>query len=209
MASERAEPFRFGDRVVPLPLLSPRLRLRRAGLADAEPLVELLKDPAIARGTLRVPFPYRREHAVTWFAISRRKFRAGTDLALLLERRTDGTVVGAAGLHGLSPSESTGTVGYWIGASFRRQGFAGEATERLVRCAVDDLGLHRVQASVFPFNRPSMGVLRKAGFRREGLLRGAHEKDGRWTDEVLFARLATDPPPKARRGSSVPGPRGA
>lgn len=55
-------------------------------------------------------------------------------------------------------------------------------------------GVHRVTARVDPRNAPSLALIERLGFRREG-----HEIacywdpiDGDWTDEVLFALLARE-----------------
>jgi len=42
---------------------------------------------------------------------------------------------------------------------------------------MDRFGLRRVYAYVFPFNRASMKVLEKAGYKKEGVLRKDFEKN--------------------------------
>jgi RimJ/RimL family protein N-acetyltransferase len=49
--------------------------------------------------------------------------------------------------------------------------------------------LLRLEAPVFEWNPPSMRVLEKCGFIREGVLRRSIEKDGQIIDAVLYARL--------------------
>lgn len=66
----------------------------------------------------------------------------------------------------------------------------------LVRHAVQlawDRGLHRVQAAVRTDNPPSMRVLEKVGFRREGLALKYLHLDGAWRDHVLHAITREDP----------------
>jgi [ribosomal protein S5]-alanine N-acetyltransferase len=189
--------FRCGDRSLRLPMRSPRLLLRPALPSDVPALVELLNDPVVHRGTLRVPYPYRRADALAYLRRLRKQLRGGSQLSLQIVRRSDGRLVGGIGFHDLSPPESC-EVGYWVGAPYRRKGYASEALDRMLRAAYGPLGLHRVTAGVFPFNRASMAVVRRAGFRREGLARESHQKEGRWVSEVRFGRLRTDPPPRGR-----------
>jgi aminoglycoside 6'-N-acetyltransferase len=52
--------------------------------------------------------------------------------------------------------------------------------------------VHRLQASTDVDNRPEQAALERAGFLREGLLRGAQWRRGAYHDLVLFSRLRTD-----------------
>jgi [ribosomal protein S5]-alanine N-acetyltransferase len=54
---------------------------------------------------------------------------------------------------------------------------------------MEKFGLRRVYAHVFPFNRASMRVLEKAGYRREGVLRKDFEKDGKFSDLHVYAKV--------------------
>lgn len=69
-----------------------------------------------------------------------------------------------------------------------------EAMNSLVRLAVEELGLHRVEALVRPDNVPSARMLAAAGFRLEGMTRGAIRIHGDWVDHARWAMLAEDLP---------------
>ncbi len=195
----RAWTFRFDGRSLKLPLRSLRLVYRLPRLSDIPAYVELLNDPVVQRGTLRIPSPYRAADGRAFLRHADQKRREGSYLPLAIERRSDGRLIGGIGLHDLTSRETAAEVGYWIGAGFRRQGYATEALERIVRAAFGPLGVHRLQAHVFAWNRASVGVLRRVGFQREGLVRDAHQKDGQWVSEIQFARLSTDPPSRRTR----------
>ncbi len=67
---------------------------------------------------------------------------------------------------------------------------------RAVAAVVDfgftKLRLHRVEAACIPENIPSIAVLERNGFTREGYARGYLKIDGAWRDHVLFGRLESD-----------------
>ncbi|HHI81965.1 MAG TPA: N-acetyltransferase [Rhizobiales bacterium] len=81
------------------------------------------------------------------------------------------------------------TLGYWIGAPFARQGYMSEAVRAVARFCFDRLGLHRVEAACIPENTASIGVLKNAGFRHEGLARAYLRINGHWRDHNLYGLL--------------------
>lgn len=59
-------------------------------------------------------------------------------------------------------------------------------------------GVHRVQLLAATGNVPSQRAAERAGFLREGVLRGGHRgRRGVPREMVVFGRLATDQPPSA------------
>ena len=62
----------------------------------------------------------------------------------------------------------------------------------LVRWAVREAGLARLEAYVIPDNIASQRVLTKAGFRREQLLRSSLAYEGRRFDALLYSLLPSD-----------------
>lgn len=85
-----------------------------------------------------------------------------------------------------------GSVGYWIGSPFVRQGHMTAALTALVPFAFGHLHLHRLEAACIPVNLASIRLLTKCGFRQEGLARRYLKINGRWEDHLLFGRLADD-----------------
>ncbi|HEX2051272.1 MAG TPA: GNAT family protein [Actinomycetota bacterium] len=78
-------------------------------------------------------------------------------------------------------------LGYYVARDHNGRGHATDAVRLAVTFAFRDAGLHRVQAGVMPANKPSLRVVDKAGFRREGYAPRYLRIAGRWEDHVLFA----------------------
>jgi ribosomal-protein-alanine N-acetyltransferase len=55
-----------------------------------------------------------------------------------------------------------------------------------------ELNLHRIEAACIPTNAPSIRVLEKCGFTREGLARRYLCINGVWQDHLLFGLLHED-----------------
>ena len=52
-----------------------------------------------------------------------------------------------------------------------------------------NLGLSRIEAEIMEFNRKSMALVKKVGFKREGIKRRAFDNDGKFVDVHIFALL--------------------
>ncbi len=181
------------------------------------------------RMTLRLPMhqDYRQwadlrdgsaEHLIPWEPVragdhlSRRAFtnrvywaaRAeaqGNAMPLMLVRRTDGQVLGAITLDNIRRGPvQAGTLGYWIGQPFARQGYMREAIQTLVHHCFQVMDLSRIEAACLPENVPSRGVLEKCGFKYEGVAQSYLQINGRWRNHVLYANLRSD-----RRGKTEVG----
>jgi ribosomal-protein-alanine N-acetyltransferase len=88
-----------------------------------------------------------------------------------------------------------GSLGYWMGEPFARQGFMTASVRAVAPFAFGALGLHRIEAACIPTNIASTRLLEKCGFSHEGLARQYLCINGVWHDHLLFARLRDDPAP--------------
>lgn len=116
--------------------------------------------------------------------------------AFLIFRSKDGALVGGATLNNVRRGVAqAASLGYWMGAPFARQGFMTAALAALIPFAHGALRLRRIEAACLPHNAGSVRLLEKLRFTREGLAREYLCIAGEWQDHLLFARLASDPPP--------------
>ena len=132
---------------------------------------------------------------------AQRSVSSGNAMPLFLIRRSDQNLVGAITLDNIrrGPAQS-GTLGYWTGEPFARQGYMREAIEATVHQAFTRLDLSRIEAACLPENQASRGLLEKAGFKYEGVAQSYLQIDGRWRTHVLYASLRKD-----RRGRTGVG----
>ncbi len=125
----------------------------------------------------------------------------GTALPLLMFRREDDALLGAITLDNIrrGPAQA-GTLGYWVGAKYARQGYMREAIDAVVHHAFQQMDLSRIEAACLPGNVASRGVLEKTGFKYEGVAQSYLQINGRWRNHVLYANLRSD-----RRGKTEVG----
>ncbi|MBX6328174.1 MAG: GNAT family N-acetyltransferase [Pseudolabrys sp.] len=113
--------------------------------------------------------------------------------AFLVFRDDDNALVGGLTIANIRRGVAqAGSIGYWIGAPFARQGYMTAALRALIPFAFNTLRLHRLEAACIPSNTASIRLLEKTGFRREGYARGYLCINGQWQDHLLYARLQDD-----------------
>lgn len=123
----------------------------------------------------------------------RQDFAAGTAIAYLIFENEADLLVGGITLgnirHGVSQSAQ---IGYWMGERYAGRGYMQDALRTLLVHAFNMLRLHRIEAACIPGNYPSIRVLEKAGFKREGLARSYLCINGIWHDHYIYARIASN-----------------
>ncbi|MGY1773005.1 GNAT family N-acetyltransferase [Blastococcus sp. SYSU D00813] len=167
-----------------------RLVLRPHRPDDADAVFAACQDADIQRWITALSLPYDHEQARVWVSEVAPAERAeGRGMPVVVE--ADGVLVGSAGVHfrggRLGPE-----VGYWIAAPARGRGYAAETAHALAEWALG-LGAPRVHLVADVGNTASQVTAERAGFRREGVVRGClDDRSGGRSDAVLFGRLPGD-----------------
>jgi RimJ/RimL family protein N-acetyltransferase len=102
----------------------------------------------------------------------------------------NGKYVGNVGLHfkpGLE--EKSVELGYFIGEEYWGNGIATQAVELMCKYGFENLDINRINASVMDFNVASQKVLNKCGFEKEGVLKQALFKLGKFHDDHRYGLL--------------------
>jgi RimJ/RimL family protein N-acetyltransferase len=90
---------------------------------------------------------------------------------------------------GARPKDRCATLGIALGREYVGRGYGTDAVRVIVNYGFREMGLHRIQLSVAPFNPAGIRAYEKAGFVEEGRHRESVLHDGRWYDEVLMSIL--------------------
>ncbi len=98
-------------------------------------------------------------------------------------------VIGTVTLAWIEREHRRADVGFALAQSAWGKGYATEAVARLIEYAFDDMKLHRLGADVDPRNEPSLRLLERLGFVREGLLRERYHLGGEIQDSVIMGLL--------------------
>jgi RimJ/RimL family protein N-acetyltransferase len=94
----------------------------------------------------------------------------------------------------MTPSSYCWNMGIAMLPEARGRGHGTEAHRLLTGYLFAHTTAHRIEADTEVDNIAEQRALEKAGFTREGVMRGCGWRDGAWRDGVTYSRLRTDPP---------------
>lgn len=116
-----------------------------------------------------------------------------TKQSFLICRAKDDAIVGTITLSQIFRKVfQNAYLGYQLFGGFTGNGYMTEAVDLVLRFAFVELGLHRIEANVQPENKPSIAVLKRNGFVKEGFSRRYLKIAGRWRDHERWAILKED-----------------
>jgi [ribosomal protein S5]-alanine N-acetyltransferase len=111
----------------------------------------------------------------------------------LIRHRACGGLVGFANVSNIVRGGlQSGYLGYGAFASHAGRGLMTEGLRAVLGSVFGDVGLHRVEANIQPGNAPSIGLVRRLGFEKEGFSRRYLKVAGEWRDHERWALLAED-----------------
>ena len=83
-------------------------------------------------------------------------------------------------------------LGYWIARDRWNNGYATEASRRILDFGFEFLGMHRIEARHFLRNPASGQVMQKLGMQKEGVERDWAIKWDRYESLVVYSLLETE-----------------
>ena len=186
--------FGLARSVDPLPLVrGDGLYLRPAIAADYPAWARLREQ---SRDFLTPWEPTWLSDDLTRAAFRRRLRRQAEEIAgdesfaFLIFDSTSDELLGGLTLGGIRRGVAqAATLGYWMGAPHAGKGRMTRAVAVVVRFGFDSLRLHRIEAACIPDNAPSIALLERNGFEREGFARAYLKINDAWRDHILFALL--------------------
>jgi [ribosomal protein S5]-alanine N-acetyltransferase len=139
------------------------------------------------------PYPSSLKSYMAMMALMRRDALLGHAMSWAITFGDE--LVGHASLGSIVwGSERTGTLGAWVDEKVARHGIGSLAAAMIVDHGFQDVGLHRIVASVRPENTASRQGMEKY-FREEGLRVRQSYVDGAWRDHLCYALTAEEVPP--------------
>ncbi|HTX87334.1 MAG TPA: GNAT family N-acetyltransferase [Candidatus Nanoarchaeia archaeon] len=165
-----------------------KINLRQLKKSDDKALFNHANDHLICRYTT-IPYPYTLKIAKVFIEKTRKKIRAGESYELGITAKDNDEIIGMAGLRIINKKAKVAEMGYWLGRKYWGQGIVSEAAALMLDFGFKKLKLNRVFARAMKPNIGSARVLKKNGFKSEGILRRHEYKMGKIYDVLQFGIL--------------------
>ena len=147
---------------------TPRLRLRRPEMSDAERIFHrYAQDAEVTKYLTWLPHTDSAE-AEALITSCDDNWQSGKSMTWVIEEADSGDLVGMLAAR---PAGHRVNLGYVIARDRWGRGYMTEALTRLIELLFNQPGVHRIWATCDPDNRGSARVLEKVGMDYEGILR--------------------------------------
>ena len=179
--------FALRDDIV---LTGDRICLKMATSADiSEEYIDGLNDPAVNRFLVEVKNRRQTRESVAVF-IEENRLDPLSILFSINISQDQSPFIGTVRLYGISEYHWCATVGICI---FRKaswgQGYGTEALNLVRGFAFNEMGLHYLEAGVYPENAGSLAIFKKSGFVDSYHIRQKYRYDNRFVDVVMLGAV--------------------
>jgi len=165
-----------------------RLYLRKITINDANDIFEYLSNDTVTR--------YLGKNSLTnieevYEIINRLELNYNENRGIRwgIVLKDSNKLIGTMGYDALQIKNKRADIGYDINSHYWRKGFATETISEVIKFGFEQLDLNRIGVVVFPENIASSNLLKKFGFREEGLLREYIIQNNVPKDTIVFSLL--------------------
>ena len=111
-------------------------------------------------------------------------------LLFLMTDKESGIIIGRCGFHNWNKDHMRAEIEYAMeDEKFLRKGLMSEAVKAILQLGFQELELNRIEANVDILNIPSIKILEKNNFRKEGILREHVYHSDHFSDSILYSIL--------------------
>nr|WSX76194.1 GNAT family N-acetyltransferase [Streptomyces sp. NBC_00899] len=172
-----------------MPTMPSRVELHPLTLSDQDEFCALVQASAELHGPW-MQLPATPEAFRVWM----RRFDGGGNLGFLVRVRETGETAGMVNINSIIRGRYQGaSLGYAAFAPSAGHGYMTEGVAVTLHYAFTELRLHRLEATIQPANTSSLALVKRLGFRYEGVSPDYLYIDGGWRDHERWAVTAPAP----------------
>jgi len=137
-----------------------------------------------------------RDQALSLIQLFKKRFDESLGIRWAIRLKANGKFVGTCGFNSWNNKVKSSVIGYDISRDCWGNGYATEALREIIKFGYSGAlpcgALNRVQGDTVPGNDASEAVLKKLGFREEGLLRESGYWKNRFHDLKCFGLIKSE-----------------
>ncbi|MCD4708240.1 MAG: GNAT family N-acetyltransferase [Candidatus Sabulitectum sp.] len=165
-----------------------RLLLRQVSTNDTGDLFRCYSDPEVMK---YLATPLENEDAIGGILEDYKDgFSEGYNLIWALDIKETGVFAGTAGFEEFSFLDGKADIGFSMLPSHQGKGYMEEVLLEIINYGFQILRINRIQTTVVPENIPSVKLLGKLGFHREGCMKQSVFFNNSYHDELIMALLS-------------------
>jgi [ribosomal protein S5]-alanine N-acetyltransferase len=165
-----------------------RLFLERLTSAHLNDLFEIRSNPVTMRFIPR-PVAKTTEDAQVLIDMIDEGINANEKINWGLFTKDTGKLIGVAGYVRVNKSNARAEVGYVLNSAYHQRGLMKEALDKILEYGFNTLNFNCIEAIIDPENIPSVRLIEKLDFMREGLLRDFTYHNEKFSDAFIFSKL--------------------
>lgn len=164
--------------------------LRSIELKDKGLLKDLMNSPEVENLTVGWNLPVSERSQELWIM----DHKNTTDCIRWMIELDNGTTLGMIILNELDWKNRTAFLSYKSNPfeKNRIKGDMKDAIYAVLSYAFNEMGMHRIEASILDYNIFSIKLIKSMGFMEEGVWRKKIFKRGAWHDEIVFGLLCDE-----------------
>ena len=110
----------------------------------------------------------------------------------LIDKKTS-AIIGWCGFHTWYTDHNRAEIGYGLfDDNYKNKGIMTEAIISIVNYGFNNMNLERIEAFVSPNNMPSIKLLKRMKFKKEGFLKHHYFHNSKMDDSIIFALLKSE-----------------
>ena len=163
--------------------------LRQITYDDADEYFEYMQDEDVIKYVPEECIPRSMERVKEEIDYNLDLFRFKRSVYWVIAKKGNNKLIGSCGFNYWNRDHARAEISYDLHKKYWGKGIITKAVRAIVGYAFTQMELHRIEATVTPTNQASLRVLRKVGFKKEGVLREQKFLHGKFYDAIILSLL--------------------
>lgn len=174
----------------PFPVLkTSRLLLRALTESDTDDVFALYSNEEVMKYLDRPPTRFKEE-AFHFIQKVLKQIKGGESIMWAITQQNETKVMGTICFWHIQRENYRAEIGYILHPDYQHKGIMQEAVKAVLDYGFNAMKLHSVEANVNPANMPSIKLLEKSNFVREGYFRENYFFNNQFLDSAIYSLLS-------------------
>lgn len=163
------------------------LTLRKVTKDDKDFFVENLNSSLDYSKWIHTPYPYTKKDALSWINQCLKQYKEKKPTRYSYIITLDDVPVGSISFDLINHKNNNAELGYWISKKYSGKGIMQVAMKMICYIGFKQLKFKRLSANVSSPNKKSQNLLKRCGFKLEGVLKKDIKYKNKYEDSMVFA----------------------